>query len=660
MGQWGFEPDSAAAQFVAELDLIGKTSSNRRSGVINAACHEYSRTAGKWLTAVYMLMGPLKNVDHANRLLTALTRRKQVEELHKKKEFVGGLIQGLDGDQVELARRCLKGLINKPDEIFQKGERSQGALRKASLRAVEKMPVLAEALMDLDEAKEYGTVKKMLELWMEETLEVGKEKFTPMDFILFWAEWGDDGGNDWELAAVSSGVVQILEDVYKGKYKGDLKALREEVIAKGLELFKIWGKKERRQGYNLGFQKDIARVEEGVSGVLESDGEENKDFCVISFATKWELANRGLWRLKESVVSWAKRNDGWDGELWVLPGGGSLMMFCRGALDETEVAEEMRGVLPIYLLNLEEESRRKHKEGLGRLETFKMTMEELGVLLEFTRPGLDSKTVVGKKEELAKRVKAGWHGLSQRGNVVDLTRSDEQWLKEMGMTELSFDQLEEGIRVKICWGVCEAVFYFDRDCQVVGLEGLPQDHQDWLACLALSYLVVIKDPEMVVREGVRKKEAGRESSANFRGRGSYLKVLTIGHRHHMNETERQEAVTKCLHFIGLNPVELNEYFVRVQLDLRELEEVPKEYQEYILEAIERVRLRDEKPYWPEVLEGEPRRMKLNNSPVGLAEKQRLYNFTFVDESVPKEGEARPVRLSCPGAAAEMVELMETG
>ena len=410
--------------------------------------------------------------------------------------------------------------------------------------------------MDLDEAKESGAVEKMVELWMEEALEVGKEKFTLMDFTLFWAEWGDDGGNDWELATVSLGVIHILEDVYKGKYKGDLKALREEFIAKGLELFKIWGKEEQRQGYNLGFQGDIARVEEGVLKVIESDGEKNKDFCVISFATKWELANRGLWRLKEAAVSWAKRNDGLDGELWVLPGGGLLMMFCKGALDETEVAEEMKDILPIYLLNLEEESRGKYEEGLGRLETFKMTMEELGVLLEFTRPGLDSKTVAGKKEELVKRVKAGWHGLSQRGNVVDLTRSDEQWLKEMGMTKLSFDQLKEGIRVKVCWGVGEAVFYLDRDCQVVGLEGLPQDHQDWLACSALSYLVVIKDPEVVVREGARKEEVGREGredSANFQGRGSYLKVLTIGHRHHMDETERQGAVTKCLHFIGLNP-----------------------------------------------------------------------------------------------------------
>ncbi len=138
--QWESKPDSAAAQFAVKLDLIGKTSSNKRSGAINAACHEYSKTAGKWLTAVYMLMGPLRYVDHANRLLTALTKRRQVEKLHKKKEFVGGLIQELEGDQVELAGQCLKGLINKPEEIFQKGERSQGALRKASLKAVETMP----------------------------------------------------------------------------------------------------------------------------------------------------------------------------------------------------------------------------------------------------------------------------------------------------------------------------------------------------------------------------------------------------------------------------------------------------------------------------------------------------------------------------------------
>ena len=105
---------------------------------------------------------------------------------------------------------------------------------------------------------------------------------------------------------------------------------------------------------------------------------------------------------------------------------------------------------------------------------------------------------------------------------------------------------------------------------------------------------------------------------------------------------------------------MNEYFVRVQLDLRELEEVPEEYREYISEAIERVRSREEGPYWPEMSEGKPRKMKLDNSPVGLAEKRWLYNFTFVDESVPEEGEARPVRLSCPGAAAEMAELMEAG
>jgi len=660
MEQWGFEPGSAASQFAAELDLIGKTSANKRSGVINAVCNEYSRTAGKWLTAVHMLTGPLKGVAYGDKLLRVLTKERRVEKLYEKKEFVGGLIQGLEGDQAELARWCLKGLINKPDEIFQKGERSQRALRKASLRAVETMPVLAEALMDLDEAKKSEAVEKMLDLWMEETFEVGKEKFTPTDFIFSWAEWGDDGGNDWELATVSLGVVQILEDVFKGRYEGDMKALRDEFIAKGLELSEIWEKREQRQGYNLDFQGDIARVEEGVLEVIESDGEKNKDFCVISFATEWELANRGLWRLKESVVSWAKGDDGWDGELWVLPGGGLLMMFCKGDLDETEVAEQMKDVLPKYLLLLEEESRRKYKEGSGKLKTFRMDMEELEVLLEFTRPELDPKTVAGKKEELVKRVKAGWHGLSQRGNVVDLTRGDEQWLREMGMTKLRFDQMEEGIRVKICWGVCEAVFYFDRDCQVVGLEGLPQDHQDWLACLALSYLAVVKDPEMVVREGARKEEGEREGSANFYGRGSYLKVLTISHRHHMNETERQEAVTKCLHFIGLNPVELNEYFVRVQLDLSELEEVPKEYQEYISEAIERVRSREEEPYWPEVSKGKPRRMKLSNSPVGLAEERWLYNFTFVDESVPEEGEARPVGLSCPGAAAEMVELMEAG
>jgi hypothetical protein len=177
-----------------------------------------------------------------------------------------------------------------------------------------------------------------------------------------------------------------------------------------------------------------------------------------------------------------------------------------------------------------------------------------------------------KMNEIARQnASGGMSAMSNRGDqaVLHPTKSEgDQYLDALGIKELTFFQIDKGIRCEVRWFNVEMTFFIDSYYQLQGLEGIYNHARLWLENLLLSYIAGIKQT-LGEREGAPAKSGEAGSGIHFKGRRPFLKVLTYGHQSRktdLNEplmADQEEEEFMLTHF-GVSLYTLNNVFRSIQ------------------------------------------------------------------------------------------------
>jgi len=285
----------------------------------------------------------------------------------------------------------------------------------------------------------------------------------------------------------------------------------------------------------------------------------------------------------------------------------------------------------VYVQLQNEVYRMVHDGRISELEEVLLPASEVNTIIEYLKDkvlSFDPKII---EKALPIIVAQAQTGLSAIGSTVIHNRlklAKEEFLREMGLTGISFNYIKDGTQITAWWGKKAFTFVLDFNGNIKGLEGFSEENRKWFEMVTLMYLSHQRHPEQHPIQSIEPEDTLEIPNAEadedvedskddtphgeIHKRKPYLRVMSHGYMAWQtgNETTNAEVLKRW----GMSLDDINRWLSFIVSDKTKLDDPDSEFNQMLVshqwgkglkllfqEILDNIYSKDSKPRWREVV-----------------------------------------------------------